>query len=100
MPKIYEYLGIIFFFYANEHLPIHVHAQNGEYETKFVFIYQNGQLAEIKKQKVKGKNHLPKNKLTEAEIFVRKFHLEITEKWTEFFVLHKKPKNEIIRKKL
>ena len=25
MPKIYEYLGLIFFFYANEHLPIHVH---------------------------------------------------------------------------
>ena len=24
MPKIYEYLGLIFFFYPNEHLPIHV----------------------------------------------------------------------------
>ena len=23
MPKIYEYLGLIFFFYSNEHLPIH-----------------------------------------------------------------------------
>ena len=24
MPKIYEYLGLIFLFYAKEHLPIHV----------------------------------------------------------------------------
>ena len=24
MPKIYEYFGFIFFFYSNEHEPIHV----------------------------------------------------------------------------
>ncbi len=30
MPKIYEYLGFIFFFYSNEHEPIHVHViKNG-----------------------------------------------------------------------
>ena len=25
MPKIYEYFGFVFFFYSNEHEPIHVH---------------------------------------------------------------------------
>ena len=35
MPKIYEYLGLIFFFYANEHLPIYVHVSMAEFETKF-----------------------------------------------------------------
>lgn len=39
MPKIFEYLGIIFFFYYNEHEPIHVHvhAKKGEYESKAEF---------------------------------------------------------------
>jgi hypothetical protein len=27
MPKIYEYFGIVFFFYANDHEPVHVHGQ-------------------------------------------------------------------------
>ena len=26
MPKLYEYFGLVVFFYANEHEPIHVHA--------------------------------------------------------------------------
>ncbi|MGM9778134.1 MAG: DUF4160 domain-containing protein, partial [Prevotella sp.] len=25
MPKIFEYFGLIFLFYSNEHEPIHVH---------------------------------------------------------------------------
>ncbi|MDE6341047.1 MAG: DUF4160 domain-containing protein, partial [Muribaculaceae bacterium] len=25
MPKIFEYFGLIFYFYSNEHEPIHVH---------------------------------------------------------------------------
>ncbi len=36
MPKIFEYLGILIFFYSNEHEPIHVHAKKGEYESKAV----------------------------------------------------------------
>jgi hypothetical protein len=34
MPKIFEYLGILIFFYSNEHEPIHVHAKKGEFESK------------------------------------------------------------------
>ena len=30
MPTILEIFGLRFFFYANEHLPIHVHLQNGD----------------------------------------------------------------------
>ena len=40
MPKIYEYFGIVFFFYANDHEPIHVHVQFAEYESK-VILYHN-----------------------------------------------------------
>lgn len=34
MPKIFEYLGIIIFFYSNEHEPVHVHATKGEKESR------------------------------------------------------------------
>lgn len=34
MPTILEIFGLRFFFYANEHLPIHVHLQNGEERPK------------------------------------------------------------------
>ena len=37
MPKIFEYLGILIFFYSNEHEPIHVHAKKGAYESKAKF---------------------------------------------------------------
>lgn len=30
MPKIFEYLGFVFFFYSNEHEPIHVHVIHGD----------------------------------------------------------------------
>ncbi len=29
MPKIFEYFGFIFYFYSNEHEPIHVHVMHG-----------------------------------------------------------------------
>ena len=34
MPKLYEYLGIIILFYANEHEPVHVHGRKGGKESK------------------------------------------------------------------
>ncbi|HCG5141951.1 TPA: DUF4160 domain-containing protein, partial [Vibrio parahaemolyticus] len=34
MPKIYEYLGIVLFFYSNEHEPIHIHGKFQGKESK------------------------------------------------------------------
>ncbi len=48
MPKIYEYLGFVFYFYSNEHEPIHVHVTKAEREIIFELIMANGQLSEIK----------------------------------------------------
>lgn len=36
MPKIFEYFGFVFYFYSNEHDPIHVHVAYGEFENIFV----------------------------------------------------------------
>ena len=46
MPKIYEYLGIVIFFYANDHEPIHVHAKSGSCESKAEFIIVDGKILE------------------------------------------------------
>ncbi|MFW9606804.1 MAG: DUF4160 domain-containing protein [Pseudomonas sp.] len=37
MPKLYEYLGMVLFFYSNEHEPIHIHAKYaGNLKRKFI----------------------------------------------------------------
>ena len=100
MPKIYEYLGIMFLFYSNEHLPLHVHAQYQEFESRLELIYENGKLKEIRVRKVKGRNPLPLNKLRDAKRFTEKYHSAIAGKWTDFFVLKKKVKTEIINKRI
>ncbi len=99
MPKIIEYFGLIFFFWGNEHLPIHVHVQYNEYETKFELLYENGTLS-LKKRKIKGIEHLPASKIKEAEKVIQHYHELIIEDWTNFFILHKKVKSIKITKKL
>ncbi len=38
MPEIFRMLGMRFFFYSDEHLPIHVHVRSGDGEAKFEII--------------------------------------------------------------
>ena len=44
MPKIFEYFGFIFFFYSNEHEPIHVHVIKGEEDIVLEILLENGEL--------------------------------------------------------
>lgn len=44
MPKLYEYFGLIVFFYANEHEPVHVHGQYQGRETKAEIIILDGKI--------------------------------------------------------
>ena len=48
MPKIFEYLGILIFFYSNEHEPIHVHGKYDGFESKAEFYIVDGEIVEIK----------------------------------------------------
>ena len=100
MPKVYEYLGLIFFFYANEHLPIHVHISFAEFESKIELVYENGTLKEVKTIKIKGRQPLPAGELKEAVKFVKKYHGGIVDKWTDFFVKNKAVKCEVIKRKI
>ena len=63
MPKIYEYLGIVLYFYSNEHEPIHVHAEYAEFESKAEFYIINGKIAEIKIKNIKNRDPLKSTQL-------------------------------------
>jgi hypothetical protein len=100
MPKIYEYLGLIFFFYADEHLPIHVHIAKAECENKVELFFENGKLVKWQIKKVKGRKNLVTKDLEEAIKFIKKYNQEIVNKWTDFFVKNKKVTCETINKKI
>ncbi len=35
MPEVFRMFGLRFFFFANEHLPVHIHVQNADGRAKF-----------------------------------------------------------------
>ena len=100
MPKIYEYLGLIFFFYANEHLPIHVHVAKGESESKVELFFSNGKLEKWEIKPVKGRKGLQPKDMKETIRFIKKYQEGIVSKWTDFFVKNKKVTCEVISKKV
>ena len=100
MPKIYEYLGLIFFFYANEHVPIHVHVAKAELESKIELIFVNGKLTSLEVKQVKGRKPLDEKELKVALEFIKIYSKEIVRKWADFFVYGAKVKCEVITKKL
>ncbi len=100
MPKIFEYLGILIFFYSNEHEPIHVHAKKGEFESKAEFFIVDGIISEIKIKNIKGPKPLKGKDLKDFEIFLENYADKIVEKWISYFVYHKDVKFEKITKRL
>ncbi|MES2613929.1 MAG: DUF4160 domain-containing protein [Bdellovibrionota bacterium] len=96
MPKLYEYLGIIIFFYSNEHEPIHVHGRYGEFESKIEIVLKNGIVECLKLQNVTGKKPLPAVQSKEFKKLATKLADEIVQSWVNYFVYHKK----IVTKKI
>ncbi len=75
MPEIFRFFGIRFFFFSNEHLPIHVHIKNADGTAKFSI--NPVQLLENKG--VKSKDiHLSISILEENQEL-------IVQKWEEYF---------------
>jgi hypothetical protein len=100
VPKIFEYLGILIFFYSNEHEPIHVHAKKAEFESKADFYIVEGVIVEIRITNISGAKPLKGKDLKDFEIFLEKYADKIVEKWISYFVLHKEVGFERITKKL
>ena len=100
MPKIFEYLGIIIMFYSNEHEPIHVHGQQGEFESKAEIYIENGVIQEIKIKTVKGRKPLKGKDLKNLQDFLEVYADQIVQKWVDYFVYHKDVEFERVTKKL
>lgn len=100
MPKIFEYFGFIFYFFSNEHEPIHVHVAHGDCETIFELIIENGELKEIRRRYKKGVDPLSEKETKTAESFIYKYETNIIEKWINFFVLKKQIRCTNIKKKI
>lgn len=100
MPKIYEYFGFIFFFYSNDHEPIHVHVSYSGNESKVIFTYENGALKSIKFVSVEGKTPIPLSKHKDVEDFIKVYNAHIVSKWTQFYIFKQKPFLEKITKKV
>jgi len=96
MPKLYEYLGIVIFFYSNEHDPVHVHGRYGEYESKIELVVKNGLIREVKLQRVSGKKPLPGIQAKHFKRLACVLGDEIVQSWVNYFVYNKK----IIPKKI
>lgn len=100
MPKIFEYFGFIFYFYSNEHEPIHVHVMHGETESIFELIMMDGQLERLNVRNKKGVIPLSNKDMRTAEDFIRKYYQNIIDKWVKFFVLKRSIRSTVIKKKL
>ena len=91
MPKIFEYFGFIFYFYSNEHEPIHVHVQHGGKESIFELIIMYGKLIEVKTREKHGLDPLSNKDQRTAIEFIEKYHKNIIDKWIKFIRRHPHP---------
>ncbi|MFO1432310.1 MAG: DUF4160 domain-containing protein [Candidatus Competibacteraceae bacterium] len=100
MPKLYEYLGLIVMFYANEHEPVHVHGKCQGRESKAEIIVLDGIVTEIRYSEVAGRAPLAFREMQQFQKLVRTCADDIVRKWIDFFVLHKAIKPERITGRL
>jgi len=100
MPKLYEYFGLIFLFYSNEHEPIHVHGKFQDTESKAEIVFKNGKFKEIIIKEVLGKKPLDAQNVKKFKKVVELYRDDIIRKWIDFFVYNIDFSPEKITKKL
>ncbi|MGH7977611.1 MAG: DUF4160 domain-containing protein [Limisphaerales bacterium] len=100
MPKLYEYFGLVVFFYTNEHQPIHAHGEFQNGHAKAEIFLKEGKIVKIVFSNVGGKPPLPGNKMKDFRALVRAKADDIVRRWIEYFVFKKHNKPEIITRKL
>ncbi len=100
MPKLYEYLGILIFFYSNDHKPIHVHGRYQGRESKVEITVEDGKIVAVILTDVFGKRPLPQGKAKEFLTFVTLHADEIIRKWVDFFVYGKEIKAKVIHRRI
>lgn len=75
VPTIFEIFGLRFFFYSDEHLPIHVHIEYGGNDAKI----------EIATRKVVINRGLKPRELRQAKQLIEMYEQEIIKAWHDYF---------------
>jgi len=75
MPELFRLFGIRFFFFSNEHLPIHIHVKNADGSAKF----------EISPVKLVENNGMKNKDVHLAESIIEENEDLIALKWKEYF---------------
>lgn len=73
MPELFRMFGMRFFFYMNEHLPIHIHVRNSDGEARF----------EVENVKLIESRGIKPKDLVLAEALIAERKEEIIKKWKE-----------------
>lgn len=73
MPEVFRMFGMRFFFYMNEHLPIHIHVRNSDGEARF----------EVDPVRLIESRGLKPRDLVLAEALIEERKDEIIKKWNE-----------------
>lgn len=94
MPKLYIYAGMWFAFYANDHLPIHLHVHYQGAELKATLIYGERDGLTITWKATRGK--FPSAMKHKAERLLRAKAADIKAKWVAFRINGKDIKPERI----
>jgi len=75
MPELFRIFGIRFFFYSNEHRPIHVHVKNADGDAVF----------EVSPPRLIKNNGLSSKDIALAESVIEENRDVIEQKWKEYF---------------
>ena len=75
MPTIIYLFGLRFFFYSEEHLPIHIHVQNGDGRAKIIV----ADLEVVENMGIKPKD------LRKAISIIEEYREDIIKAWNEYF---------------
>ena len=75
MPTIIFLFGLRFFFYSEEHLPIHIHVQNGDGRAKIMV--ETGEISE--------NNGIKPKDIKKATEIVDQYRDDIIKAWNEYF---------------
>ena len=75
MPTVLYLFGLRFFFYSDEHLPIHIHVKNGDGKAKI----------NVNTLEVMENNGIKPGDLKKAIDIVRQYQEDIVKVWGEYF---------------
>ena len=98
MPKLYEYMGIVIWFFSDEHNPIHVHARYGENEVKVNLYEKDGIVYDVNYVEVSGK--FSPAKMRDLKIFINENKNVILFAWRQVFEQNVKLKPIRITKRI